>query len=38
MTIYRLLIDHGKLNFGIAKDQNGNKYYKFKNSWEPMPI
>lgn len=25
--------DHGMLIFGIATDQNGNKYYKVKNSW-----
>ncbi len=25
--------DHGMQIFGIAKDQNGNKYYKVKNSW-----
>lgn len=25
--------DHGMLIFGIAKDQNGKKYYMMKNSW-----
>ena len=25
--------DHGMQIYGIAKDQNGNKYYKVKNSW-----
>ena len=25
--------DHGMLIFGIAKDQNGTKYYMVKNSW-----
>ena len=25
--------DHSMLIVGIAKDQNGNKYYKIKNSW-----
>jgi len=25
--------DHGMVIVGIAKDQNGNKYYKIKNSW-----
>lgn len=27
--------DHSMLVVGIAKDQNGNKYYKIKNSWGP---
>ena len=25
--------DHGMHIFGIAKDQDGNKYYMVKNSW-----
>ena len=25
--------DHGMHLYGIAKDQNGNKYYMIKNSW-----
>lgn len=27
--------DHSMLIVGIAHDQNGNKYYKVKNSWSP---
>ena len=27
--------DHSMLVVGIANDQNGNKYYKIKNSWGP---
>lgn len=26
--------DHGMVLVGIAKDQNGNQYYKVKNSWD----
>lgn len=26
--------DHGMILVGIAKDQNGNQYYKVKNSWD----
>ncbi|CDN30186.1 Aminopeptidase C [Mucinivorans hirudinis] len=30
---YQTTDDHGMEIVGIAKDQNGNKYYKVKNSW-----
>lgn len=30
---YQTTDDHGMLIVGIASDQNGNKYYKVKNSW-----
>ncbi len=30
---YKTTDDHGMVITGIAKDQNGNKYYKVKNSW-----
>ncbi len=30
---YKTTDDHGMLLMGIAKDQNGTKYYKVKNSW-----
>jgi len=30
---YKTTDDHGMLITGIAKDQNGNKYFKVKNSW-----
>ncbi|MFA7082270.1 MAG: C1 family peptidase [Bacteroidales bacterium] len=30
---YSTTDDHGMQLVGIAKDQNGNKYYKVKNSW-----
>jgi len=31
---YNTTDDHGMLIVGIAKDQNGNKFYKVKNSWD----
>ncbi len=30
---YTTTDDHGMQIYGIAKDQNGNKFYKVKNSW-----
>jgi len=30
---YETTDDHGMLLYGIAKDQNGTKYYMIKNSW-----
>ncbi|MDR0507198.1 MAG: aminopeptidase [Dysgonamonadaceae bacterium] len=30
---YETTDDHGMLIYGIAKDQNGTKYYMIKNSW-----
>ena len=32
---WTLTDDHGMQIFGIAKDQNGRKYYMVKNSWGP---
>ncbi len=31
---YKTTDDHGMHIVGVAKDQNGNKYYKVKNSWD----
>ena len=33
---YSTTDDHGMLIVGIAKDQNGNEYYKVKNSWDAV--
>lgn len=30
---YETTDDHGMLIMGVAEDQNGNQYYKVKNSW-----
>lgn len=30
---YRTTDDHSMLLYGLAKDQNGNRFYKTKNSW-----
>lgn len=30
--------DHGMVIVGIAKDQNGEKYYKVKNSWDTTQV
>lgn len=30
--------DHGMVIVGIAKDQNGNKYYKVQNSWDTNQV
>jgi len=30
---YQTTDDHGMLIYGIAKDQNGKKFYMVKNSW-----
>jgi len=34
---YETTDDHGMHIVGLAKDQNGNLYYKVKNSWAVMP-
>lgn len=35
---YQTTDDHGMHIMGIAKDQNGNEYYKVKNSWDDKNI
>jgi bleomycin hydrolase len=35
---YQTTDDHGMLINGIAKDQNGTKYYLVKNSWDTKNI
>lgn len=35
---YETTDDHGMVIVGIAKDQEGNKYYKVKNSWDTNQI
>lgn len=30
--------DHGMIIVGKAKDQNGNNYYKVKNSWDTNQV
>ena len=35
---YETTDDHGMVLVGIAKDQEGNKYYKVKNSWDTNQI
>lgn len=35
---YNITDDHAMHIVGIAKDQNGNKYYKVKNSWDTTNI
>ena len=30
--------DHGMEIVGVAKDQNGNRYYKVKNSWDTIQV
>ena len=34
---YETTDDHGMVIIGTATDQNGNPYYKVKNSWDIMP-
>lgn len=34
---YETTDDHGMVITGTATDQNGNKYYKVKNSWDTIP-
>ena len=34
---YETTDDHGMVIIGTATDQNGNPYYKVKNSWDVMP-
>jgi bleomycin hydrolase len=35
---YKTTDDHGMHLVGLAKDQNGNEYYKVKNSWDDKNI
>ena len=35
---YETTDDHGMVIVGVAKDQEGNKYYKVKNSWDTNQI
>ena len=34
---YETTDDHGMVIIGTATDQNGNRYYKVKNSWDVIP-
>ncbi len=35
---YETTDDHGMVIVGYAKDQEGNRYYKVKNSWDTNQI